>query len=336
MTSERITILAIESSCDDTSVSILRDGTILSNCTATQEVHKTYGGVIPELASREHDANIIPVVDAALKQSGVLKEDLSAVAVTCGPGLLGSLMVGVSFAKAYALSLDIPLIDVHHMQAHVAAHYIADEKPQFPFLCLTVSGGHTQIVLVEDFLSMTVLGSTLDDAAGEAFDKAGKMMGLPYPAGPEIDRLAARGRPIFSFSKAKVDGLNFSFSGLKTAFRYFLRDEVANDESFIENNLPDICCSLQTNIVETLLGQLSVAAENHDINHIGIAGGVAANSHLRSQLKELASEKSWKVYIPKFSYCTDNAAMIAMVAYLKYPSKAFADQGLKPQARLQW
>lgn len=336
MTTESITILAIESSCDDTSVSVLRDRAILSNCTATQQVHEAYGGVIPELASREHDANIIPVVDAALKQSGVSKDDLSAIAVTCGPGLLGSLMVGVSFAKAYALSLEIPLIDVHHMQAHVAAHYIAENKPQFPFLCLTVSGGHTQIVLVEDFLSMTVLGTTLDDAAGEAFDKAGKMMGLAYPSGPQIDRLAKEGQPVFSFPKAKVDGLDFSFSGLKTAFRYFLRDQVAIDESFIEKNLQDICCSLQTNIVDTLLAQLSVAADQYGIRQIGIAGGVAANSHLRSQLKKLAVEKTWQVYIPKFSYCTDNAAMIATVAYYKYRSRDFADQGLRPQARMQW
>ncbi len=331
--SEKVTILAIESSCDDTSAAVLRDGVVLSNCTANQEAHRQYGGVVPELASRAHQANIIPVVEQALRQAGVGKEDLSAVAFTRGPGLMGSLLVGTSFAKALALSLDIPLIEVNHMQAHVLAHFIEDPKPAFPFICLTVSGGHTQIVLVRATHDMEVLGQTLDDAAGEAFDKAGKLLGLGYPAGPAIDRWAQQGQPRFAFPEAQVPGLNFSFSGLKTAILYFLREQTASNPHFIEKNLADLCASVQSAIVSTLLKTLRRAARRTGIREIALAGGVSANSELRHRFEDLGRQEGWNTYIPAFEYCTDNAAMIGMAAYFKYLRGEFCGQDAAPYAR---
>lgn len=326
-------ILGIESSCDDTSAAILRDGAILSNCVANQEAHKLYGGVVPEVASRAHQENIIPVVDLALKKANVKKEDLNAIAFTRGPGLIGSLIVGVSFAKSMALSLNIPLIEVNHMQAHVLAHFAEDPKPSFPFLCLTVSGGHTQIVLVKDHLEMEVLGQTLDDAAGEAFDKSGKLLGLGYPAGPQIDKLAKIGKPVFEFPNPQVKGLNFSFSGLKTAILYFLKAEVGKNPNFIEENLADICTSIQDRIVSILIGKLKRAAKETGIKEIAIAGGVSANSGLRASLIEMGEKLGWNTYIPKFEYCTDNAAMIAVTGYYKFLKQDFCNQEATPVAR---
>lgn len=329
-----IYILAIESSCDDTSASVLRDGKVLSNIVSTQTAHAQYGGVVPEVASREHQVHIIPVVDTAMKEAGIDKTQLSAIAFTRGPGLLGSLIVGVCFAKSLALSLDIPLIEVHHMHAHVLAHFAEEKPPNFPFLCLTVSGGHTQIIKVHDHLNMEILGQTLDDAAGEAFDKTGKMLGLKYPAGPELDRLAREGQAIFQFPKAKVEGLNFSFSGLKTAVMYFLRDRTEEDAQFIENNLPDICASIQNCIIDMLMDKVVLAAETTGINQIAIAGGVSANSGLRTTLEKVAEEKGWQSYIPQFQYCRDNAAMIAVSGYYKYLAKQFSGQDVTAAARL--
>ncbi len=333
MTNSTSTILAIESSCDDTSAAVVRDGVVLSNCIANQEVHRQYGGVVPEVASRAHQGNIIPVVDLALKKANVAKEEINAVAFTRGPGLMGSLLVGTSFAKAFALSRDLPLIEVNHLQAHVLAHFADDPKPQFPFLCLTVSGGHTQIVLVRDFLDMEIIGETLDDAAGEAFDKSGKLLGLGYPAGPVIDKLAREGQPRFPFPEPSVPGLNFSFSGLKTSILYFLKKEVDENPDFIEQNLADLCASIQTSIVTILLKKLRKAARQTGIREIAIAGGVSANSGLRTALEEMGKKEGWATYIPAFQYCTDNAGMIGVAGYYKYLAGEFCGQDSAPFAR---
>lgn len=331
---KQTTILAIESSCDDTAAAVMRDGRLSSNITATQVVHRDYGGVVPELASRQHQQHILPVVDAALRDARTTVDELSAIGFTRGPGLMGSLLVGTSFAKGMALSLGIPLIEVHHMQAHVLAHFIEEPKPGLPFLCLTVSGGHTQIVLVHDVLDMEVLGSTLDDAAGEAFDKTGKMLGLPYPSGPVIDSLARKGTARFPFPRPQVPGLDFSFSGLKTAIRYFLRDEIAKDPSFIQENMEDICASVQHTVVDILLDKLIAASKETGIREIAIAGGVSANSTLRSRLVVIAEEQEWRTYLPRLEYCTDNAAMIAMAAYYKFEAGEFADLEVAPDVRM--
>lgn len=336
--SKPIIILGIESSCDDTSAAILKDGKILANIVADQSIHKLYGGVVPELASRAHQKNIIPVVDQAIKQAGITKKDISAIAYTRGPGLMGSLLVGTSFSKAFALGLNIPLIEVNHMQGHILAHFIDDgneqNKPAFPFICLTVSGGHTQIVLVKDFFDMTILGETIDDAAGEAFDKAAKIMGIPYPGGPLIDKYAKEGnRNAFKFSKPQIPALDFSFSGLKTGFMNFINNEKAKNENFVSENKADICASIQSTIIDILLSKLKKAAKQNDIRQIAIAGGVSANSQLRAELNELKNELDWKVFIPKFEYCTDNAAMIAITGYYKYLKKDFGNQQATPSAR---
>lgn len=327
------TILAIESSCDDTSASVLMDGKILSNCVASQDAHRLYGGVVPEVASRAHQINIIPVVDLAIRQAGIKKTDLDAVAFTRGPGLMGSLIVGVAFAKSLALSLDIPLIEVNHMDAHVLAHFAEDPKPRFPFLCLTVSGGHTQIVKVDAPDRMEVLGQTLDDAAGEAFDKTGKLLGLEYPAGPIIDKLAQQGKPVYDFPEPRIPDLDFSFSGLKTSILYFLKEQIKEDPDFIQHHLSDICASVQDRIVSILLKRLRKAARRTGIKEIAIAGGVSANSALRNGLAEMGQKEGWQTYIPKFEYCTDNAAMIAVAGYFKYQAGQFTDQSVQPAAR---
>ncbi len=328
-------ILAIESSCDDTSAAVIRDGEVLSNVTATQTIHEQYGGVVPEVASRKHQINIIPVVKAALDKAQIDKTQLTAIAVTRGPGLLGSLIVGVSFAKSLALALSIPLIDVNHMKAHILAHFAEDPKPNFPFLCLTVSGGHTQIVKVTAPLEMQILGSTIDDAAGEAFDKSGKIMGLKYPAGPEMDKLAQNGNPIFQFAEPKVDGLNFSFSGLKTSILYFLKKQLKTNPNFIDENINDICASVQHQIVYILIKKLKQAASETGIQEIAIAGGVSANSGLRKELAIAGKECGWNTYIPDFQYCTDNAGMIGVAAEFSYRKKDFSDLNMIPQARLK-
>ena len=331
----RPVILAIESSCDETSASVISNGKVLNNIIASQAVHQKYGGVVPELASRAHQQNIVWVVDEALQKSGKSTTDLDAIAFTRGPGLIGSLLVGVSYAKGLALALQIPLIEVNHMQAHVLAHFIDDPKPTFPFLCLTVSGGHTQIVLVKDFLSMEVIGQTQDDAVGEAFDKGAKIMGLPYPGGPLIDQYAQSGNPTrFSFPDSNMPGLDFSFSGIKTAFLYFLRDEKVKNPSFVEDNLNDICASLQHCLVKMLLTRVEQAAKQTGINQIAIAGGVSANSGLRKSLAALGERKGWKIFIPSFEYCTDNAAMIAMAAHYKYQQQEFCAMDVTPLARM--
>jgi N6-L-threonylcarbamoyladenine synthase len=335
-----IVILAIESSCDDTSAAIIRNGILLSNVTASQGVHEEFGGVVPELASRAHQLNIVPVVDAALKRAGVANKDLSAIAFTRGPGLLGSLLVGVSFAKGLAMSLNIPLVEVNHLQAHILAHFITPSEgrttaqPQFPFLCLLVSGGNSQIVLVKSHCEMEIIGQTIDDAAGEAFDKCAKIMGLPYPGGPIIDRLAKEGNPdAFSFSKANVAGLNYSFSGLKTSFLYFLRDRLKEDADFVEKNKADLCASIQKEIIETLMKKLIKATKETGIKQVAIAGGVSANSGLQKAMHENGKRYGWEVFIPKFKFSTDNAAMIGISGYFKYKSGQFASQDLTPYAR---
>lgn len=334
---QSVNILAIESSCDETSAAVIQDGTVLSNLIATQKVHEQYGGVVPEMASRAHMQNIVPVVDVALKNAGVDKRDIHAVAFTQAPGLIGSLLVGACFAKAYAQALNVPLIAVHHMQAHVLAHFIEDPKPQFPFLCLTVSGGHTQVVLCKDYLEMEVLGATIDDAAGEAFDKTAKMLGLPYPGGPLIDKYAQQGNPNrFSFPVSDMRGYDFSFSGIKTAVLYFLQKEKKSDPDFVAKNLNDICASVQYSIIKMLMKKLEKAANDLDIKHIGIAGGVSANSGLRKTLIETGEQKGWDVYIPRFEYCTDNAAMIGITGYYKYLKGEFADLSISPTARASW
>ncbi len=331
-----ISILAIESSCDETSASIIVNGKVLNNIVATQSVHEKYGGVVPELASRAHQENLIPVVHEALSGAGISKNDLSAIAVTRGPGLMGSLLVGVSFAKAFAKALNLPLIDVNHMQAHVLAHFIEEPRPNFPFICLTVSGGHTQLVWVRDHLDMEVIGETQDDAVGEAFDKTAKLLGLPYPGGPLLDRYAKQGNPeAFAFPITRMPGLNYSFSGIKTAVLYFLRDRLEENPNFITENLPDLCASIQHTLVEMLLIKLKEAMKQVGVSEVAIAGGVSANSGLRSALADLARRKGWKLYVPEFEYCTDNAAMIAMAAHYKYLRKDFVGYDLVPLAKLK-
>ena len=332
-----IIILGIESSCDDTSAAILQGQKILSNIVANQEVHTQYGGVVPELASRAHQQNIIPVVDAAIKKANINKEDITAIAFTKGPGLLGSLLVGSSFSKSFAMGMDIPLIAVNHMQGHILSHFIDEEEtmPQFPFLCLTVSGGHTQIVQVDSPNKMEVIGTTIDDAAGEAFDKSAKVLGLPYPGGPLIDKYAKKGDiHAFEFGKPKIKGLDFSFSGLKTSILYKIQNNMQKNPKFIEENLANLCASIQHSIVSILLNKLEEAIKQTGIKELAIAGGVSANSYLRSELKNLAKNKGYQLYIPKFEYCTDNAAMIAIAGYFKYLDKDFADQSETPSARL--
>jgi N6-L-threonylcarbamoyladenine synthase len=332
-----VTILAIESSCDETAAAIIKNGKILANVIATQDVHVKYGGIVPELASRAHQQNIVPVVTQALTQANITKTMLNAVAFTQGPGLLGSLLVGTSFAKSFALGLNIPLIGVNHMQAHILAHFIDDPQPSFPFLCLTVSGGHTQIVKVKNHLDMEIIGETQDDAVGEAFDKSAKLLGLPYPGGPLIDKYAAEGDPkAFNLPGVDTPGLNFSFSGIKTAILYFLRDKSADDPDFIKKNLQDICASIQYRLIEILMKKLRKAAQETGINEIAIAGGVSANSGLRKKLKEEAELRGWKIYIPKFEYCTDNAAMIAMAAHYKFMNNEFSSQEVNPEPRMEF
>ena len=331
-----IIILAIESSCDDTSAAVIKDGNVLSNIISTQTAHAEYGGVVPELASREHQVHIVPVIDAAIQKAGISKSDLSAIAFTRGPGLLGSLIVGVTFAKSMALSLDVPLIEVHHMHAHVLAHFAELPHPTFPFLCLTVSGGHTQIIKVDDYGTMKILGQTIDDAAGEAFDKTGKMLGLPYPAGPLIDRHAQQGQVTYQFPESKVGDLDFSFSGLKTSILYFLRDNVKEDPDFIKNNLDNICASVQHTIIQTLIKKLIKAAEKTGITKIAIAGGVSANSGLRKAIEEISIEKNWTSFVPAFQYCRDNAGMIGIAAYYKYLNKDFCGLDVTAEARLEF
>ncbi|MEY3645012.1 MAG: hypothetical protein RLZZ207_1708 [Bacteroidota bacterium] len=331
-----ISILAIESSCDETSASIIVNGKVLNNIVATQSVHEKYGGVVPELASRAHQENLIPVVHEALSGAGISKKELSAIAVTRGPGLMGSLLVGVSFAKAFAKALDVPLIDVNHMQAHVLAHFIAEPRPNFPFICLTVSGGHTQLVLVKDHLTMELIGETQDDAVGEAFDKTAKLLGLPYPGGPLLDRYAKEGNPkAFTFPVTRMPGLNYSFSGIKTAVLYFLRDRLEENPNFITENLPDLCASIQYTLVEMLLIKLKEAMKQYGVTEVAIAGGVSANSGLRSSLATLAQRKGWTLYVPEFEYCTDNAAMIAMAAHFKYLRGDFVGYDIAPLAKMK-
>lgn len=331
-----VIILAIESSCDETSAAIIRDGKIINNIVATQSVHKNYGGVVPELASRAHQANIVPVVAQALDNANIKKSMISAVAFTRGPGLLGALLVGSSFARAMAMALQVPLIGVDHMQAHILAHFIGDPRPSFPFLCLTVSGGHTQIVKVNDYLDMEILGETQDDAVGEAFDKSAKLLGLPYPGGPLIDRYAQAGNPeAFKFPDTEMPGLDFSFSGIKTAFLYFLRDQKARDPDFAEHRLADICASLQHTLVGMLLTKLKKAARQTGISEIAIAGGVSANSGLRDALTREAAQLGWKIYIPEMAYCTDNAAMVAMAAHYKFLRQDFCGLDVGPLPRMK-
>ncbi len=341
MSEKGITILGIESSCDDTSAAIIRNEMILSNVVASQKVHEEYGGVVPELASRAHQQNIIPVVDLAIKRAGIDRKEIDAVAFTRGPGLLGSLLVGTSFAKGFSLSMNIPLIEINHLQGHVLALFIREKEleynpPKFPFLCLLVSGGNSQIILVRDYLDMEVIGQTIDDAAGEAFDKCAKVMGLPYPGGPHVDRLAKEGDPFkFEFSRPRIPGLDYSFSGLKTNFLYFLRDNIKENENFIEDNKADLCASLQHTIIEILLSKLKRAAKETGIREITVAGGVSANSGLRNALRENADKFGWNLLIPKFEYTMDNAAMIAITGYYKYLKKEFVGQNVVPFARTQ-
>jgi len=338
MTNQKTYILGIESSCDDTSAAIICDGKVLSNIVANQEIHAKYGGVVPELASRAHQQHIVPVVHQAIAQAGITKENIDAIAFTKGPGLMGSLLVGTSFAKSLAIGLDIPLIDVNHMQAHILAHFIKEENsnfPPFPFICLTISGGHTQIVKVTDYFSFEVLGETIDDAVGEAFDKSAKILGLPYPGGPLVDKYAQLGDPNkFSFTKPKVGDLDFSFSGLKTGILYFIQKNVKINPTFIEDNLYDICASIQHTIVEILMQKLKNTVKKTGIKHVAIAGGVSANSEIRKRLQLANKHWGWTTYIPKFEYTTDNAAMIAITGYLKYKERKYADISVKAEARL--
>jgi len=336
------TILGIESSCDDTAAAVIRDGVLLSNITASQDVHKKYGGVVPELASRAHQQHIIPVVDRSVQEAGVEMDEISAVAFTRGPGLLGSLLVGASFAKGFALARNIPLLEVNHLHAHILAHFIRmpglDKPfPSFPFLCLLVSGGHSMLVLVKETLDMEVIGETIDDAAGEAFDKCAKVMGLPYPGGPLVDKYGRNGDPeAFRFTKPSVKGLDYSFSGLKTAFLYFLRDHLEEDREFIGKNRDDLCASIQHTIIEILTDKLVQASRQTGIHEIALAGGVSANSALRESIIRLAERNSWSVYIPEISLSTDNAAMIAMTGYLKYQAGQYSGQDIAPAARLSF
>ncbi len=339
MSTKNIYILGIESSCDDTSASVICNGKVLSNVVANQEIHAKYGGVVPELASRAHQQNIVPVVQQAIEQAGITKHDLNAIAFTRGPGLMGSLLVGTSFAKSLALGLNIPLIDVNHMQAHILAHFIEEEGskiPPFPFVCLTISGGHTQIVKITNHFEMEILGETIDDAVGEAFDKSAKILGLPYPGGPLVDKYAQLGNPkAFPFTKPKVGDLEFSFSGLKTAILYFIRKQEKENPDFIKENLYDICASIQYTIIEILMSKLKNAVKHTGIKHIAIAGGVSANSEIRKRLQLAEKHWGWTTYIPKFEYTTDNAAMIAIAGYLKYLNNDYSDISVTAQARLK-
>ncbi|MFC3880383.1 tRNA (adenosine(37)-N6)-threonylcarbamoyltransferase complex transferase subunit TsaD [Algoriphagus namhaensis] len=336
MGTKDISILAIESSCDETSASIIVNGKVLNNIVATQSVHEKYGGVVPELASRAHQENLIPVVQEAVFSSGIAKEDLSAVAFTRGPGLMGSLLVGVSFAKAFAYGLGIPIIEVNHMHAHVLAHFIDEPKPEFPFICLTVSGGHTQLVLVKSHLEMEVIGETRDDAVGEAFDKTAKLLGLPYPGGPLIDKYAKAGNPrAFEFPITRMPELDYSFSGIKTAVLYFLRDQLATNPNFITENLNDLCASIQYSLIKMLTIKLEKAVKDYGVKNVAIAGGVSANSGLRQTLDELARKKGWELFVPKFEYCTDNAGMIAIAAHYKYLAGDFTTMDVAPLAKMK-
>ncbi|MFP9113198.1 tRNA (adenosine(37)-N6)-threonylcarbamoyltransferase complex transferase subunit TsaD [Flavobacterium sp. RHBU_3] len=332
-------ILAIESSCDDTAAAVLINDKVLSNVVARQQIHEEYGGVVPELASRAHQQNIVPVVDVALSRAGIQKEQLCAVAFTQGPGLMGSLLVGSSFAKSFALALQVPLIAVNHMQAHILAHFIAEEgfdKPTFPFLAMTISGGHTQIVRVDSYFSMEVIGETTDDAVGEAFDKSAKILGLPYPGGPLIDKYAQTGNPkAYQFTKPQVPGLNFSFSGLKTQILYFIQKNLKEDPDFVKNNMEDICASIQYTIINILMDKLKIAVKETGIKQVAIGGGVSANSGIRNTLKEAEKKYGWKTYIPKFEYTTDNAAMIGIVGYHKYLEEQFNDASVTSKARIE-
>ena len=340
MASQNIYILGIESSCDDTAAAVLHNGKILSNIVATQEVHKHYGGVVPELASRAHQQNIVPVIHQAIARANIDKKDVSAIAFTRGPGLMGSLLVGTSFAKSLSLGLGIPLIEVNHMQAHILAHFIEEEnfkKPSFPFLALTISGGHTQIVKVSNYFDMEVIGETTDDAVGEAFDKSAKILGLPYPGGPLIDKYAKEGNPkAFPFPNPKVDGLNFSFSGFKTSVLYFVQKQTKENPDFIAENLKDICASIQFSIVRILMDKLKKAVKQTGINQIAIAGGVSANSGIRNALMDAEKRYGWNCFIPKFEYTTDNAAMIAIAGHYKYLEKDFSDYSITAQARYKF
>jgi N6-L-threonylcarbamoyladenine synthase len=334
------TILGIESSCDDTSAAVIRDGILLSNVTASQSVHEAFGGVVPELASRAHQQNIIPVVSEAIRRAGIDKRELSAVAFTRGPGLLGSLLVGVSFAKGLAQALNIKMIEVNHLQAHVLAHFVSEglpeeRHPKFPFLCLLVSGGNSQILLVKNYNDMTIIGQTIDDAAGEAFDKCAKVMGLPYPGGPHIDKLAQQGDKLrFTFAKPQLKGYDYSFSGLKTSFLYFLRDEIAKNPDFIEENKADLCASLQKTVIDILMKKVRRAAEDYHIHHVALAGGVSANSGLRQAFTDYGLQSGKEIYIPKFSFTTDNAAMVAQAGYFKFLDGIFCDFNVAPYARV--
>lgn len=328
-------ILAIESSCDDTSAAVISNGQISSNCVAGQQIHEQYGGVVPELASRAHHENIIPVVHAALQKAGIGLQELDAVAVTAGPGLMGSLLVGTSFAKGLALALNKPLLAVNHMHAHIMAHFIEAPRPAFPFLCLTVSGGHTQLVLMRHYFDFEIIGQTIDDAAGEAFDKAAKMLGLPYPGGPLIDKYAAQGNAsAFKFAEPNMPGFDYSFSGLKTGILYFLQKQTKENPDFIAQNLADLCASIQATIIRILLNKATAAMREHGLTRLAIAGGVSANSGLRSALQILAEKHGWELFVPEFQYCTDNAGMIAMAAHYQYEQGIFADQSLVPDPRL--
>lgn len=339
MSNDSVYILAIESSCDDTAAAVLKNDKVLSNLVARQSIHEEYGGVVPELASRAHQQNIVPVVDMALKKAGISKNQLHGIAFTQGPGLMGSLLVGSSFAKSLSMALEIPLLAVNHMQAHILAHFIEEEgfdKPTFPFLALTISGGHTQIVKVSGFFDMEVIGETTDDAVGEAFDKTAKILGFPYPGGPLIDQFAKEGNPkAFPFTKPKVEGLNFSFSGLKTQILYFVQKNVASNPNFIEENKADICASVQNIIIKILMDKLKLAVEETGINQIAIGGGVSANSGIRKTLKEAEAKYGWKTYIPKFEYTTDNAAMIGIVGYQKYVENKFENASVVSKARIE-
>jgi N6-L-threonylcarbamoyladenine synthase len=340
MQNSDVFILAIESSCDDTAAAVLHNDKVLSNVVANQSIHNLYGGVVPELASRAHQQNIVPVIDTALKKANILKKQLSAIAFTQGPGLMGSLLVGSSFAKSLSLALQIPLIAVNHMQAHILAHFIAEEgfeKPTFPFLALTISGGHTQIVQVNDFFDMKIIGETTDDAVGEAFDKSAKILGLPYPGGPLVDKYAQLGNPkAFAFTKPKVPGLDFSFSGLKTAILYFIQKKKQENPNFIEENLNDICASIQQTIIEILMDKLQLAVKQTGIKQIAIGGGVSANSGIRKTLKETENKYGWKTYIPKFEYTTDNAAMIGILSYQKFLSQDFETSSVVSKSRIHF
>lgn len=329
-------ILAIESSCDDTSIAIVENGVILANVTATQDLHEQYGGVVPEVASRQHHIDIIPTITAALTKANVNKSELKAIAFTKGPGLLGSLIVGVSFAKSLALSLDIPMIEVHHMHAHILSHFAELPYPAFPYLCLTVSGGHTQIVQVNAYNDLQILGATIDDAAGEAFDKIGKMLSLPYPAGPYIDKYAALGNPVLTFAKPNMEGYNYSFSGFKTSVLYTLRDIIKDQPNYVVENLNDICAAVQSTIIDILLNKFVKAIKDTGIKQIAIAGGVAANKGLRNRLSNVAEELGVEVFIPKLEYCTDNAGMVGAAAWFKYLDKDFTDQSVVPDARMEF